>query len=95
VATETLAILSGAALPARLAGGALGVGLGALLVNALRMSRHWRAAMPVPPAVGELGQGSRRAAKEIVDPTGRAERPVLANRPPERMAVGQVGICPE
>ncbi|HEV7215213.1 MAG TPA: hypothetical protein VGP33_08800, partial [Chloroflexota bacterium] len=72
VAIETLAILSGAELPARLAGGVLSIGLGALLVNALRMSRHWRAAVSAPPATGGPGQGSRGAAKGTVVTTGRA-----------------------
>ncbi|MGI8915187.1 MAG: hypothetical protein ACR2JY_15610, partial [Chloroflexota bacterium] len=95
VGTETLAILGGAALLAHLAGGALSLGLGAFLVNAVRMSKHWRAAESAPPAARGPGQGSQRAAAQTAVTTGRAERPVLTNHPPERMAVMQAGILPE
>jgi hypothetical protein len=80
VATETVAILSGVPLLAYLAGGALSLGLGALLVNGVRMSKHWRAAQSAPPARGPA-QGRARAGPGTVVTTGRVERPSAATHP--------------
>jgi hypothetical protein len=77
VATEAAAILSGAVLLAYLAGGALSLGLGALLVNAARMSTHWRAAQSAPTA-RRPAQGLAPVGTVPVVTTGRVERPSSA-----------------
>jgi hypothetical protein len=78
VATETAAILGGAPLVAYVAGGALSLGLGALLVNAARMSAHWRAAQSAPPSMRRPVNGFAPAGTVPVVTTGRVERPSSA-----------------
>jgi len=76
-----VAILTGLPWLAPLAGAALSLGLGGLLVNACRIGWHWRRAEPLP------AESIRQPASTSAS-TGRSERPVRTDSPQRAGSVG-------